>query len=269
MWSGKPQDEANSAAMKPVYPVLPETPVFAEEDAKPKMERLGNPGKDSKDWVAVTINNVTACVERVELNVNEYKESVKGSDPLVLMEAPKTKLPVAKPYSTIGIHVWVGQEEKEIPMVTKGGMTAEEFAKLKAKSQAEISAQNATSLLESQYVWKMEKVSSYEANLYLTIVRDGLPIVRIKKIFRVDPKSYDVYLSHEVQNLTNQAVRVAIDQLASTDLPLDPTQSDDRFLPCRGAGTRRSGWSVADRFNLLHGALDKSETKEIGKFEGE
>src|SRR5206468_13124235 len=59
-----------------IYSTIPAKSLAAEGDATPELITLGDPGKASKDKIAVTINNQTAGIEKVELNINDYAQTV-------------------------------------------------------------------------------------------------------------------------------------------------------------------------------------------------
>ncbi|MCL2646476.1 MAG: YidC/Oxa1 family insertase periplasmic-domain containing protein [Phycisphaerales bacterium] len=220
---------------------MPAEPVNGE-----KLIRLGDPGPNSQDKVAVTINTRGASIEKVELNVNDFANEVvtrrnPTRRPLILFQATPG---FAKPYSTQQIHVWMNGQDKSFPPGTTGN-----------------------------FLWKnvSDPANPYEARLQIVNADpNGGGLVKVVKVFRVDPKSYDITISHEVTNLTNVPLQVAIDQLASTDFPQDRRQPDDRFYYAAGIDTTKRA-VVADRFKQEHQQLGSEKTpamQTIGYFQG-
>jgi YidC/Oxa1 family membrane protein insertase len=85
-----------------------------------------------------------------------------------------------------------------------------------------------------------------------------------------------VTISHEVENLTDQPVKVSVDQMASVDLPAVTGQTDYRFYHAAGFNSAKHAMDP-ERYNLLH-ATDLrrlvqdaagTPTKEIGSFLGD
>jgi YidC/Oxa1 family membrane protein insertase len=248
-----------------LYPVMPEIPQASEQGAVPKSVNLGDPGAASKDKVALTVSNQTAGIERVQLNVKDWSEYPKDRrhpvpEPLTLLEARKG-LPL--PYSTLGVHVFV--DGSELPLAT----SAADLASLSGKARADrIAEDNAFALLKTQYVWKIVPGAANEVRMLLTINNGPTPVAEITKIFRIDPSSYNVTISHEVKNLTDKPIKVQIDQMAAEDAPADLTTRDTRFF--HAAGLKGDMIDAEKRFHLPQAELAKMKvnTKEVGSLLG-
>ena len=266
---GKNGNEEAKPANQLVYPAIPEKPTVREQGALPVQIELGDPQKNSKDKLAILVNNQTAGIDHAWLNVNDYSEYPRERrhptlEPLTLFESTEG---VAKPFSTLGVHVTLAGQAEELPLVTPW----EDLKNLSGEERIQrIDKDNATAVYSTQYVWKVVKQTPTEVDLVMTVNNSGVPVVEITKIFRIDPSSYDMVISHQVKNLTNQPLKVAIDQMASLDLPRDETQTGTRFYHAAGLDTK-GRVIAADRFNMLHTELKKIEgprTEEIGKFVG-
>jgi len=217
------------------------TEIAGQED----LIRLGDSSANSKDKLAVFVNRQGASIERVELNVNDFTNEVvrRGEEPrpLILFQAAPG---FVKPYATQKIHVWMNGEDKSIPAEAVG-----------------------------KYLWKnvSDLANPYEARLQIVNSdAQNKGIVKIVKVFRIDPKSYDLTISHEVTNLTDVPLKVWIDQMASMDFPQDRRMSDDRFYHAAGIETVRRT-IIPDRFHQAHHQLSPTSapaSRELGNFQG-
>jgi YidC/Oxa1 family membrane protein insertase len=197
-------------------------PAASEGGAAAQTITLGDAGRGSADKLAVTINSRTAGIERVELNIKEYAETVKREKPLTLLQAVPG---VPLPFSTLGIHFTVGNDTKELRhgVGLAEGATADQIAEA-----------NGRSVLETQYVWKVARQTATDVDLVMSFQTGGKPLAEVVKTFHVDPASYEITVSHAVHNLTDQPLKVGIDQLGAGDLPRDDPQMDDRVFHATG-----------------------------------
>ena len=229
-----PKNNPGATTQPVAFPAPAVAQRAAEQGATPMTVRLGDP-MGTTDKVSILINNITAGIDEVDLNVHQYAETVARKDPYKLLGATPD---APKPYSTLLIEVNDG--------------TLHKF-----------------DLYAAQYVWKVESVSpdKTQATLLCTLLDDnGKPLVEVRKIFTIDPKSYNVRIEHAFKNLTDKAITVRVDELTSPTLPRADLRIDDRVI--------NSGYIVSsnkvvktDRTLLYHTTLVKeaTPTKPIGE----
>ncbi len=267
MWTAKPAGAGAAAAPPVAYAVALTQPAAAEDGAIANPFRIGDPAKASKDKLALTINPITAGIDLIELNVNDYAETVKGMLPLKLLEATPG---LPKPYATLGIHLTVGNSTEELPLGLAPIPPLNPDPSKNADRIQKIHDGNNTAIYDTQYVWKLTKKTTTEADLLLTIDDlTGKPIAEITKIFRIDPASYNVLISHEIKNLSPLPIRVAIDQMAGTDLPRQAlSNQDDRFFHAAALSTTTK-LIDPDRANIIHTDVQKltDASKVIGQLD--
>ncbi len=151
----------------------------------PKAIQIGDSSKASKDKLELTVNQFTAGIDRVRLNVNDYASNYKRTDPLVLLDATDpTKPPYpAKPFATIGIYFqWGNDSSKYVYMgIAKNQQGGE---------------QNADPL------WKVVRQTATDVDLQKILGDANLrPMIEVTKSFHIDPASYEVTITHTVRNL--------------------------------------------------------------------
>ncbi|HVX85451.1 MAG TPA: YidC/Oxa1 family insertase periplasmic-domain containing protein [Phycisphaerae bacterium] len=199
---------------------------------------LGDATSASKDKVELTIDSITAGVDRVRLNINDYAETVAHKEPLVFMEA----VPGApRPFATMSVTIAVG----------KG---APAFYDLFAR----------------QTSWALEASSHTAATFKITLTDDhGKPLIDLEKTYQIDPATYDLSVQHRVRNLTDQPITVAINQLGPTDLPRDNQRFDDRSYDAATLDTAKK-IVVAPVDVQMHASLAKfpGGSHAIGAFSG-
>src|SRR5262249_52463303 len=146
----------------PIYESPAGEPLAAEAGAKPETIQLGDAGKGSKDKLALVVNSQTAGVDLVQLNINDYPQTVERKAPLTLLQSSAG---LARPFATLGVHVFIGGEEVHGPL--KEGETA--------------SSVNSGILYKKQYVWKVESKSKTEVTLLMTALKEDKPVAEIRK----------------------------------------------------------------------------------------
>lgn len=224
----------------PIYDALPSQPKAFEHDdqganVRPQTILLGGAQAKDNSLLAVQVNNVTAGIDSVQLNVKQFAQTYRRDQPLALFPNPNSTDPYpALPFATAGVHITVGKETRELSYGSKfytadNGFLTEH--KLSADDSAEnISRANETNLLDAQYVWKVEKTSPTDVELSATFMQDGVKIAKITKHFHINPDSYEMTITHAVQNLTTEPIHVRIDQLTAPGLSRDDPQTDDRYF---------------------------------------
>ncbi|HVS72217.1 MAG TPA: YidC/Oxa1 family insertase periplasmic-domain containing protein [Phycisphaerae bacterium] len=200
---------------------------------------IGDATAASKDKVEITVNSITAGIDRVRLNINDYAETVARKEPLTFMEAvPGTP----RPFATMNVHLAIGNG----PMVSYDD------------------------LYKKQESWALLSHSHTSAVFGITLTdAQGHPVIEVEKTYQINPATYDVSVTHTVKNLTTQPVTVAIDQLAATDLPRDTVQFDDRSYDAATLDTTKK-IIVAPVDVQMHANLEKftGGSHEIGNFSG-
>ena len=201
-----------------IYQDLPKQRSAEEEARNPAQTiTIGNAGRQSKDKSAVEVSNELAGINKVQLNINDYAETVKREEPLTLMQAAPG---LPRPFSTLGVHITIGDQPTELAygkalpegtaarlegLAAKkaaGTITAAESQEL-AQIAATISAGNSTNLLDSQAVWKIKPQQPGSADVSMAMEFDAghAPVAEVIKTFHVDPNSYEVTITHTVRNL--------------------------------------------------------------------
>ena len=264
---------ATTTTAHSIYSAIPGASTAAEGDAKPETILLGGAEKTNASVLAVRVNNVTAGIEGVLFNVKDYAVTYKRTDPLPLFAADPA---LAKPFSTLGIHITVGDEKKELSYgsirLRQEDGTYEVRAVKDDDSAERISNANSINVLANGYVWKVDEVVKDKDGIATDAVlsmsfeitdaatSQKTPIARVYKRFHIDPKSYDLTITHTVENLTDKTLHVRIDQLAAPVLARDDPQADDRLFHAAVLG--KSGANpIVDSdhgFNLVWGGLRKA-----------
>ncbi len=90
-------------------------------------------------------------------------------------------------------------------------------------------------------------------------------IARIQKIFKLAPKSYDVYISHKVENLTDAPMSVAIDQYGPFNIPLDSNRGEDRNYQTAVYNTEKNYVNTSGHLVAQMG-LKKEHHADLGNF---
>ena len=226
---------ASTTTAYSIYSAIPAEPTAWEGDPTPTPILLGGAGKGDASVLAVRVDNVTAGIDSVQFNVKDYASTYKKTDPLTLFpsspEQANAFSTLARPFCTLGIHITVGDQAKELSYGSirlKKANGGDEVRDVTEKDSAEdISLANNTNVLAKGYVWKVDEVvkdkdgiatdavlsMSFEVTDPATYVKT--PIARVTKRFHIDPKSYDMTITHTVENLTDKALHVRIDQLAA------------------------------------------------------
>jgi YidC/Oxa1 family membrane protein insertase len=236
---GPAKGAAGGPAPYPLYAFATAQPSAAEQAAAPETRVLGSAEKASKDKLEITINNVTAAIDKVRLNQNDYAQTVARSQPFTLLEAQPG---LAKPFATLSARVsGAGPED------------------------------NYADFFAHQYVWKFttpEKPGATECSLLATVrSASGEPLIEITKTFKIDPTTYEITISHSIKNLSGKDLKVEIDQLGPTDLPPDDPRSDSRNY--HAAGLDSAGKFIdGSKVTTAHAKLLKlpTGTQELGKF---
>ena len=218
------------------------------------------------DKPSIVVNPVTAGIDLARLDVKDYAETVKGAVPLTLFAAAPG---MPKPYATLGVHLRVGNNTEELPLGVAAVPDVSTDPTKEAAREQLIHDFNSTALYDRQYVWKVVKTTATEAELLLTISdAHDKPLVEITKIFRIDPATYDVVVSHQVKNLSGLPLHVAIDEMAATDLPREAGQSplDDRYFHAAALSGDKNVIEPS-LFNITHAELQKLTTasKDVGQ----
>ncbi len=265
LWAGKKPDAA--AATQPAsYATAPDHPRAMEDGATFTPILLGDPSSNGSDKLAITINPITAGIDLVQLNVKDYAQTIKKTEPLRLLEATPG---LPKPYATLGVHITLGNASEELSLGLGDFGTYDPDPSKNAPRAAKIHAANNTALYDLQYAWKLANRTPTQTTLLLTIDdAASKPVVEITKTFQIDPATYNVIISHQIKNLSSLPIRVAIDQMAATDLPRQQGLQDDRFFH---AAALSSAKNVIDpnQFNSTHADLQKIKdtTKDIGQLD--
>lgn len=266
------------AGINPMYRLVPAEPTDQENGAAPRTIVLGGASKDEKDLYAVRVDNVTAGIDDVKLNVRDYAATVKRTDPLTLFTAVPQ---LAKPFSTLGVHITLAGATHELaygkmppwPARTPT-MTLKDLRDPVATDSAnDISESNSTNILDRQYVWQVDQAQTNhtDAVLYMTFKDNGADVVKLFKRFHIVSDSYELQVTYEVQNLTGQPIRVRIDQTAAPDLWRDDPQMDDRSYHAVILDTADKSKILVNpdkAFNAAHGEFPKFSdgTRGIGQF---
>ncbi|HVT79674.1 MAG TPA: membrane protein insertase YidC [Phycisphaerae bacterium] len=165
-----------------------------EPGATPDTITLGDATKGD-DKFSVKVDPATAGIDLIQLNVKNFAANYKRTEPLTL--TPLNMLPEqAKPFSTMGIHIFVASDELRLPFI---GYPAN-------ASGDQIYAANATAIFDTQFLWKAgdKKESPTESQVDLTMtVNDtaNVPVARIVKTFHLDKTSYELTVTHSIYNL--------------------------------------------------------------------
>ena len=185
-------------------PVRSETQRAAIETvvtAPARVVRLGSsaPVDGKKFLLAMWINNISAGIQRVELNALQYRESVNSSRPLVLLTHRKgSPLPYSTREVTVnGVRYNVGALAWSfVPPVKSGG----------TRAVLELQLENSR----------------------------NQPLILLKKIFQIRPQDYQVTITQKIKNLTNKPQTIRVAMLGPTNLPQLDREADLRMFWCTG-----------------------------------
>jgi len=261
---------ATVTTANPIYLAIPVESTAFENNAQPETILLGGAEKDDTSLLAVRVNNVTAGIDSVQFNVKDYAATYKRTEPMTLFSADPA---LAKPFSTLGIHITVGDAAREVSYgpirLKRADGTYEVRPAAATDSAGDISNANSINMLASGYVWKVDAVAkdkdgvNTDAVLSATFQLEGAPIAKITKRFHIEPKSYDMIITHTVENLTDKALHVRIDQLAGPALRRDDLQTDDRFFHALDLNTAKQ-YVDEKGYNLTFGELRKAAAGDGG-----
>ncbi len=173
---------------------------------------LGSAARGRPYHLALRVSTVSAGLESVELNAARYRQHLNSQQPLVLMRV-RRGYPLA--FST-------GQ------VVVNGQVYP-----------------------ISQMVWTLLRATPTAATFAFQLADvHNRPLVRLKKIFRINPQTYDVYISQQIRNLSARPLTVQVDMLGPINLPQDDRSYDFRTFQC-------AGYRAASRY------LDTSNFPEV------
>ncbi len=257
-----------------IYAAIPDAPTAAETDANGNKAvetpiLLGGAEAKDQSLLAVKVNNRTAGIDSVQINVNEYAATYKRTEPLTLfaadLSAPLPGKPrVAKPFSTLGIHITMGESNKELAYgmirLKKDDGTFVVRPPDADSSAEDIARANDINILASGYIWKVEEkeTTPTDAVFSMLIQYQGAPVAKISKRFHIDPTSYEMTITHTVDNLSDGKIHVRIDQLAAPALARDDPQGDDRFFQTVAYNTAKQFVDGDKGYNLAWGGLRKA-----------
>ena len=231
-----PKNNGAAAPTAPAFTLPAAAARASEEGAIPTSVTLGD-AMGKTDKLSIVVNNITAGIDEVALNVHNYADTVARKVPYKLL----TETPGApKPYSTLIIEVNDG--------------TLHKF-----------------DLYAAQYVWKVESVSPdrTQATLLCTLLDDNSkPLVEVRKIFTINHDDYNVRIEHAFKNRTDKPITVRVDELTSPMLPRADLRIDDRVINS-GYLTAADKVVKTDRTLLYHTTLVKeaTPTKSIGQMD--
>jgi YidC/Oxa1 family membrane protein insertase len=77
-------------------------------------------------------------------------------------------------------------------------------------------------------------------------------VAKISKHFHVDPASYEITVTHSVQNLSDDVIHVRIDQTGAPELPRDDPQGDDRYYHGMSLDSTKQTLDSDHGFNMTH-----------------
>lgn len=222
----------------PLYTNLPAQPAT---QPNPVLNiQLGNPGRDSNDKLSLTVNTLTAGIEKIQLNIKDYADTAKREQPLTMLSAGNSPV---KPFATLS--VTVDYPNIKEPMVFD--------------------------MLKAQQVWRVAKQDANSVTLALNLLRPGTsdPLVTVEKTYTIDPASYDVIVAHNVINRSGENIKVRIDQAGPIDLPKDNPQWDNRYYHGAWLNTTKKIIEGEGR-HIGHAELFKLDgaTKPLGGFLG-
>ncbi len=261
----------------PMYADLPVTSTVGEADAATAHIMLGSVKASDPDKLAIEINPVTAGIESAKLNVRDYAATVENKEPLTLFQADGPVIP----FATIGVHVTQSGALQELGygMVAKTDATAGKTSRrelLSTDSAQDVATANSTWILDRQYLWKAvppEAIAAgkgiqHDAALMMTLDYGTAQVATLTKTFHEDPDSYEVIITHTIKNLSDQPIKVAIDQLGAPQFERDDPRSDDRFFHADSIDSTK-GTLTSDSFNLMQAELTRVSggTRYIGQFE--
>jgi YidC/Oxa1 family membrane protein insertase len=240
----------------PLYTAIPKTPQASEGGATPQTISLGN-ALDDHSKMQVNINTQTAGIDSVQLNIHDYAQTVKRDKPLTLFEADPA---LVKPFSTLGICIKVKKGDGWRTLPYGPGVTED-------STDAASEAASLKSILDTQYVWKVESKSDTDLELSMSFQSAGKPVAKVFKTFHVDPATYEIRVAHRVQNLSGGPIQVQIDQFGPISLPRDDPQTDDRYYHAANYDVTAKNVDSAKSFNATQLELPKyvGGTKSIGQ----
>ncbi len=204
---------------------------------QPTRITLGSAVKGQPYLLAVSVSNVSAGIENVQLNAAQYRQHIGSDQPLLLLTArPSSPLP----FATTGVVI------------------------------------NGISYPLEHVVWGVLPTPAILSRLSTTLsvtVADaaGHPLARIDKTFRINPTTYDVRIRQKIYNLTSQPIRVAVDQLGPTDLPLQDRQEDMRTFMSAGYRQQSHYLDTSGFPEVYQTAMAESGAKpvKLGLFTGQ
>jgi YidC/Oxa1 family membrane protein insertase len=252
---------ASSVAPYSIYKGLPDKPL--DPKAVPQTITLGSAEKDSPSLMAVKINTITASIDSVQLNIKQFAETYENKRPLTLFAADAK---LGRPFATIGVHITLGNATREIPYglirLQRNDGTFESHDATWEDSAELIASANSTCLLDRQYVWQIDEkqTNATDAVLYIDLKSAGQPVARLSKRFHVDPASYEMTITHTVENLTDQVLHVSIDQLSAPALSRDDPQTDDRYFYALPLNSSDKVVNASHSYSMIWGNLRKAAT---------
>ncbi|MCL5770506.1 MAG: YidC/Oxa1 family insertase periplasmic-domain containing protein [Planctomycetes bacterium] len=208
---------ATSRAVGAGQPAIEQTTAIAAHTVTIGGAAMGEPFK-----LAMRISNVAAGVKAVYLNAAEYRQNLNSNRPLTLMK-PRPGAPAA--FSTRRVIV------------------------------------NGLTYRLGSLTWSFTRPIRPHATRAALILKllsvHNKPLVLLKKIFQINPKTYDVRIVQEVRNLTNRPLNVRVDMLGPTNLPLQDRQNDFRTFQC-------AGYRAASHYLDVNGFPEVYQTKMLG-----
>lgn len=200
--------------------------------APPQTLTLGDLAAKDGTKLKLVINNVGASLDLVQLNPKDYTEGVKDNQPYTLLQAEGN----LRPFTT--------------KTLTLNGVSTDiQTARWNVLPHTPNSNKN-------------------EARLELPINQEGKLTAKLTKIFRLEPDTYNVTISHEIENFTEQPLKIAIDQLGPTDLSYDSMQGDPRAYQAAGLNSAKKFIEPA-RKTVLHAEVAKTNSESLGNFQGD
>jgi YidC/Oxa1 family membrane protein insertase len=244
----------------PVYKNVPQLPALPGAGPE-RILTIGGAGKNDDFAIAVQVSNITAGIERVELNVKNYAADIKRTEPYTLFKFDPVAQS-ARPFATLGIHITRDNDKRELTVgelpFRKADGTIDLRRATEKDSDEEIKEANSINSLGVARVWKIVegKQTPTDAVFSIDLKDNDKPLVTITKTFHVDPKTYDITVTHSVENHSAWNLRVAFDQTAVPNLKRDDPQSDDRFFHALNLISAKQ--TINDNgYNLVWGELPK------------
>jgi YidC/Oxa1 family membrane protein insertase len=173
---------------------------------KPQTWTLGSAEAGKPYKLALVISNISAGVQSVQLNAADYRQEVGSDEPLTLLDA---------------------QSGDPLPFSTQM-----------------VTINNQPYNLDNQ-AWTIEqKTDTQEVlELELTDINDQ-PVVSLIKTFQIDPTSYDVLVTMQIQNLTKKPIQTSATILGPTNLLIEDMQ--DKRMDSRNF--QSAGYTAASHY---------------------